>query len=211
MNYLSAMPAYPLRNFLQILCTVNCFLNDEKLDVGGLFLGEEPLPPVSIPSGEPAGEQNIHNTFELEELMLSHVEFGRTEELQALFRRPVEGRAGTLTSDTLRQEKNLLICSATLVTRAAIRGGLARETAFALSDVYIQKAELLEDCAALPRLSAQMVLDFTRRVKAAKCGAHSSKPVRAARDYILEHISWGEGTAVLQKGINLCLECVGIG
>lgn len=202
-NYLSAMPAYPLRNFLQILCTVNYFLNDEKLDVGQLLLLEEPLSPVNIPPREPAAEQNIHNTFELEELLLSYVEFGRTEDIQTLFQHPAEGRAGILASDALRQEKNLLICTATLVTRAAIRGGLERETAFALSDVYIQKAELLEDYAALTRLSAQMVLDFTKRVRAAKCGVHNSRPVRAARNYILEHISQPISTETLASALRM--------
>ena len=43
-DYFSAIPAYPLRNFLQILCTVNYFLNGEKLDVGQLLLTEEELP-----------------------------------------------------------------------------------------------------------------------------------------------------------------------
>lgn len=203
MEYFSAMPAYPLRNFLQILCTVNYFLNDEKLDVGRLLLGEGPLPPAAIPPKEAAAEQNIHNTYELEELMLSYVEFGRVDEIQAFFRHPPEGRAGTLAGDALRQEKNLLICAATLVTRAAIRGGLERETAFALSDLYIQKAELLEDCAALSRLNAQMVLDFAKRVKTAKCGAHNSKPVRAARDYILEHISEPVSTEALAAALGM--------
>lgn len=202
-EYFSAMPAYPLRNFLQILCTVNYFLNGEKLDVGHLLLGEEPLPPVSIPPKEHIAEQDIHNTFELEELMLSYVEFGRTDEIQALFQHPPEGRAGTMASDALRQEKNLLICAATLVTRAAVRGGLERETAFALSDVYIQKAEMLEDYAALTRLNAQMVLDFTQRVRASKCGMHNSKPVRAARNYILEHISQPVSTELLSSALRI--------
>ena len=75
------------------------------------------------------------------------------------------------------------------MTRAAIRGGLDRETAFALSDSYIQKAELLTGYVELTRLNARMVLDFTRRVELAKCGVHGSARVRAVRDYALDHIS----------------------
>lgn len=57
MNYLSAMPTYPLRNFLQILCTVNYFLNGEKLDVTQLLLEDEPAPaePPPAPPAPPAG------------------------------------------------------------------------------------------------------------------------------------------------------------
>lgn len=188
-DYFSAIPAYPLRNFLQILCTVNYFLNGEKLDVSQLLLTEDELPAVQTKPLSGREEQEVHNTSELEEQMLSCVEHGRVDQAVELFRQPVKGRAGTLAADALRQQKNLLICTATLVTRAAIRGGLDRETAFALSDSYIQRAELLTGYVELMRLNAQMVLDFTRRVERAKCGVHGSDRVRAVRDYVLDHIS----------------------
>lgn len=188
-DYFSSIPAYPLRNFLQILCTVNYFLNGEKLDVSQLLLTGDELPAVQTKPLSGREEQEVHNTSELEEQMLSCVEHGRVDQAEELFRQPVKGRAGTLAADALRQQKNLLICTATLVTRAAIRGGLDRETAFALSDSYIQRAELLTGYVELMRLNAQMVLDFTRRVELAKCGVHGSARVRAVRDYVLDHIS----------------------
>lgn len=189
-DYFSAMPAYPLRNFLQMLCTINYCVNEEKIEAGQLLLGEDPMPSFSPPAIERRSDMPApHNTLELEDRMLSYVEYGQVQEVLELFQQPLEGRAGKMAADVLRQEKNLIICAATLITRAAIRGGLDRETAFVLSDTYIQKAELLEDYVGLARLSAQMVLDFTKRVDAAKCGAHNSKLVRAARDYIYDHIN----------------------
>lgn len=189
-DYFSAIPAYPLRNFLQILCTVDYFLNGEKLDVSQLLLeGDGPWPVELPPTQEERPTGAPHNTLELEEQMLSCVEYGRTDEIEELFRQPVEGRAGPMAADALRQQKNLLICTATLATRAAIRGGLDRETAFALSDSYIQRAELLAGYVELTRLNAQMVLDFTKRVEAARCGIHRSRRVRTVRDYVLDHIS----------------------
>jgi AraC-like DNA-binding protein len=144
LNYFSVMPTYPLQNFLQILCTIHYFVNGTKLDVSELLLDKEM--PLVLPAPEkevPFSETPVHNTYELEQEMLSLVEHGRTNQVRSLFQQPTAGRAGTMTADALRQQKNLLICTATLVTRAAIRGGLDTETAFALSDVYIQKAELL--------------------------------------------------------------------
>lgn len=190
MDYFSAMPAYPLRNFLQILCTVDYFLNGEKLDVSQLLLEEDgPWPIEPPPEKEARPISAPHNTLELEEQMLSCVEYGKVDEIKALFRQPVEGRAGTMAADALRQQKNLVVCTATLVTRAAIRGGLDREAAFALSDSYIQRAELLVGYVELTRLNARMVLDFTQRVEAARCGIHRSRRVRTVRDYVLDHIS----------------------
>ena len=40
-DYFSTIPSYPLRTFLQILCTVNYFINGEKTDVSQLLLEEE--------------------------------------------------------------------------------------------------------------------------------------------------------------------------
>ena len=201
-DYFSTIPGYPLRTFLQILCTVNYFINGEKTDVGQLLLSDE-LPPLEPSASHSQPNYEIHNTMELEEWMLSCVEYGRTDDIHAMFRSATAGRAGTMASDTLRQQKNLLICTATLVTRAAIRGGLNPEQAFALSDMYIQKAELMADVLSLTRLNAQMVLDFTKRVAADKAGIRQSKMVRKARDYILSHIGEAITTEALSKELGM--------
>ena len=201
-DYFSAIPAYPLRTFLQILCTVNYFINNEKTDVGQLLLTED-MPPLDSAVLPRPSEVEMHNTMELEEMMLSCVEHGRTEDILKMFSAPTAGRAGEMASDALRQQKNLIICTATLVTRAAIRGGMNQEQAFALSDMYIQKAELMSDVLSLTRLNAQMVLDFTKRVEAEKAGIHNSKLARQARDYILAHIGEAVTTEQLAKELGM--------
>lgn len=203
-DYFAAIPSYPLRNFLQILCTVNFFLNGEKLDVGQLLLAQAELPAVPPEPGAQEGvAHEAHNTDELETVMLSCVEHGRVDEIQKLFQRPAAGRAGTMAADALRQEKNLIICTATLVTRAAIRGGLDRATAFSLSDTYIQRAELIEDYVGLVRLSARMVEDFTRRVADARCGMGNSPLIRAVREYILLHLDRSITTQELSRAVGI--------
>lgn len=203
-DYFAAIPAYPLRNFLQILCTVNFFLNDEKLEISQLLLTGEDMP-VSLPAAAPDPELSptAHNTDELEAVMLSCVEYGRVDEICRLFQRPAVGRAGTMATDALRQEKNLIICTATLVTRAAIRGGLDRATAFSLSDAYIQRAELMNDYAGLMRLNARMLEDFTGRVAQVRCGAGSSRLIREAREYILLHLDQAVTTEALSHAMGM--------
>lgn len=207
--YFSSMPTYPLRTFLQILCTINYFINGEKTDISKLLLGED-LPPLpTLPPQDNTQEPVVRNTMELEEWMLSCVEHGRTEDIRAMFQNAPAGRAGTMAKDVLRQQKNLLICTATLVTRAAIRGGLDSQTAFALSDMYIQKAELMADVLDLTRLNAQMVLDFTDRVAAEKCGIHHSTLVQKVRDYVLARIGEPITTETLARecGMNRTYLC----
>ncbi len=191
-NYLSSIPTYPLRNFLQILCTFSYFLNEEKWNVSDLLLEDLPDPPLDSWDEQPQTQpemQTSHNTYDLEQELLSYIEHGRPDALEQLFQMPATGRAGTMAQDTLRQQKNLLIVIATLSSRAAIRGGMNPEAAFGLSDLYIQKAELMRSFEGLTRLYAQITMDYAKKVADLQCGEHSRKLIRSARQYILEHIN----------------------
>lgn len=192
-DYFQSIPAYPLRNFLQILCTFDYFLNGHKRDVSEFIIAEHEVPFDAgklTPLAEDIAETEFpHNTYDYEQTMLSLVEHGRTEELKVFFAQPPAGRPGPIAQDSLRQQKNLMVCSATLVSRAAIRGGLDRETAYSLSDVYIQQSELLGHPAAVAQLMLKMALDFTKRVEEATLGDQSHRIVREVRGYCLQHLS----------------------
>ncbi len=189
-NYLRSIPSYPLRNFLQILCTFAYFLNEEKLSIGDILMDDLPLEEITIPTIAQTEELPTgHNTYDLEQSLLSYIEHGRPDELERLFQMPATGRAGTMAQDTIRQQKNLVIVTATLVSRAAIRGGMDPEAAFALSDLYIQKAELLNSYEGLAKLQMQMTMDYANRVAELRCGDHNRKLIRTARLYILSHIN----------------------
>lgn len=73
LDYFSVMPAYPLRNFLQILCTIQYFINGEKVSVSSFLLDEEDPPklPAFYAQDMPAPEHFMHNTLELEERLLA--------------------------------------------------------------------------------------------------------------------------------------------
>ena len=74
-------------------------------------------------------------------------------------------RPGKLSSDALRQLKNTFIVTATLVSRAAIRGGMDVNDALSLSDAYIQRCELLSHVESIENLQYHMVFDYTGRVE----------------------------------------------
>ena len=54
-------------------------------------------------------------------------------------------KGGSIAQEQLRQSKNIFIVTATLVSRAAIRGGIDVTSSLALSDQYIQRCELASD------------------------------------------------------------------
>ncbi len=190
--YFSNIVPYPFENFLEILCFVNYAINDERLAVADLIKkdGYE----CNISSDKLVYDQEDqqiepHNTYEAEKTMLSYVTAGNVEAVEAFLLTPPTGRVGTLAHNELRQRKNAFICAATLISRAAIAGGIDAEAAFALSDRYIQKAELLNSSGDIASLNMQMLMDYTKRVEGRKCGSESSKLVKSVMRYILKHIS----------------------
>jgi len=192
-RYFEMMPPYPLENFLQILCFVNYALNDEKLTVADLIAREtsfvRPIAAqVARQTEPPDPTSTVHNTYEMERTMLSYITTGNVRALEESFAQPPTGRVGKIAHDELRQRKNTLICAATLASRAAIAGGLSPETAFTLSDSYIQKAELISDPMDLTSLSVDMLLTFTKRVEQLKCGDARSTFVLQLSRYISENI-----------------------
>jgi len=109
--------------------------------------------------------QTVAQSYAWEQLVVSYVENGQPELLQELFSAPPNIQAGRIAHDGLRQMKNMGICTATGVSRAAIRGGLAPQQAFSMSDLYIQKLELMWDVSNVERLIQEMMLDFAEQVE----------------------------------------------
>jgi len=89
-------------------------------------------------------ENEQHNqTYAIEEQILKFVRTGDTEGLQNLKFNESNFHLGITGSTALRQLKNNIIITTTICTRAAIEGGLDYDTAYQLSDYFIQTSERL--------------------------------------------------------------------
>ena len=104
-------------------------------------------------------------SYQYEKLLLSLVRQGETELLRELLEAPPMVQVGKMSDDTLRQTQNTGICTAAIVSRAAIDGGLDNRTAFLLSDLYIQNIELMRDIPSLEKLRNDIMLDYAERVR----------------------------------------------
>ncbi len=103
-------------------------------------------------------------SYRFERLANLYVSTGQMDKLMELFESVPNVQAGKMASDHLRQYKNMFICSATTMSRAAIDGGLDPQSAFKLSDLYIQKCEILRDPNAIMKLMQEMAKDMVERV-----------------------------------------------
>ena len=131
----------------------------------------------------------LHNTLALEQTIVNFVRRGDTLALKELINSIPAVRGGILAADQLRQLKNTFIVTATLVSRAAIRGGMDTDDALSLSDAYIQKCELMNNIERITNLQYRMLFDYTERVEKLRMGKTPSKFVLDVTNYIYHHLS----------------------
>lgn len=130
---------------------------------------------------------------------MDFVRKGDTAALQEWIASAPAVRAGTIAGDQLRQMKNTLIVSATLVSRAAIRGGMSPDEALSLSDAFIRKCELLNTPEQISNLQYHMVLDYAERVEKIRRGKYPSRLVLDVANYVKHHISEPINTEEMAK------------
>ena len=191
----------PLESIMQTLCTINYILNDEKLELEDIAIFEAEQNDLKelleqhrnawTFSGRHYDDPQIHkhNTYAQERQVLRIVGKGDTEALREWIASAPAIRGGTLASDQLRQVKNTFVVTATLVSRAAIQGGLSTEDALSLSDAYIQKCELLNSLDRIINLQYHMVFEFTERVERIRFGGKPTQLTAAVIHYIQHHLS----------------------
>ena len=134
-------------------------------------------------------QQAVHNTLALEQTLVNIVRKGDTASLREWIRNAPAVRGGILAVEPLRQMKNTFVVTATLVSRAAIRGGMDVDDALALSDAYIQKCELVHSVERITNLQYHMVFDYTERVEKLRLGESPSKLVTDISNYVQHHLS----------------------
>lgn len=194
-----AIVRMPIESILQMLCTVNYILSGEKLGLEDLIIYDQEQAALSLHqetqrttnklSPSPDTSPITHNTHNLEQLLLEMVRKGDTATLRKWLSSAPAIRAGVVANDLLRQQKNLFVITVTLVSRAAIQGGMSVDDAFTLSDFYIQQCELLPSPVRVANLQYRMLLDYTTRVERLHIGSHPSKLVLDVANYVQHNLS----------------------
>lgn len=98
-----------------------------------------------------------------------------------------EGR-GTLSDSPLRNMIYHLVISAAVISRMCIDGGLDRDTAYTLTDIYIRKADVAKDPEEVLDLMADMQVDFATRMRELKKLNTVSLHIRRSIDYIYDNL-----------------------
>ncbi len=129
-----------------------------------------------------------HLAYERELEFYDAVKNGDFETLQKIMLPLHDSHLGTLSPDPLRNAKYHLIIAVALITRFCIEGGLEIETAYTLSDLYIQQIDSCNNEDAVSILHRELVYDFADRMRSLNITKGLSRAVRKACDYIYEHL-----------------------
>lgn len=201
-NFLSSMKVIihmPLESILQILCTIHYVISGEKIGLNELAIidsAQEELSKEMISTqtetrmdGDIVLEGDIHNTYQIEQQLLDMVHRGDMVRLKEWVSNAPAVRPGKVAADMLRQIKNTFIITTTLVSRAAIRGGMDLNDALKLSDSYIQKCERLNSFEQITNLQYHMVTQYTQAVEELRYNRNQSELVKNVASYVRHHLS----------------------
>lgn len=195
------MPQYSFHQFCHFLALYYHELFNDMIDIDAylnVYTDTGSTSEASLHSAKiyDAKEMELfHNTYHYEQLYMDYIRSGNVDGLKEFFSNTFSLQAGNLADNTLRQEKNILIVSVTLATRCAIEGGLDIESAYQLSDIYIQESEKLQSTEALYQMQYNMVLDFTRRVAQSQLPRDTTSDINKCIQYIKQHTNQAISTS----------------
>ena len=195
---LEEVPIIPSNQLIQYAVMLHCAVTGAHItpdQVASSSLSGETGTSSDSPSQDgPSGIESItrehRGVWESEQRFLAMIREGNPEYIKAL------QTSNTLSSgvraevgDPLRQNKNNLLVLLTLVSRAAIEGGLSPSIAYTLNDDYAQRIELAENLAQAMRISRELIDDYVFRVRAVREQRGISTPIREACHTIQLHLT----------------------
>ena len=193
---MQSLVSFPLMSLLQIMCMIYFSITGKKKSLESVTIHESEQQSIKEEMEINDAQRDINGTYngpynvlDIENRLLDMVMRGDVAALNDFVSNAPAVRAGVVAHDQLRQNKNLFIVTATLVSRAAIRGGMEVTNALALSDQYIQKCELADSLDRVHELHYRMVLDYGERVAKLRLGQSPSILVTKVSNYIQQHLS----------------------
>lgn len=195
---MKAIVGLPLERLLQMLCLLHYLITGDKIELSQMIIHESSQEHMQRDmlsqqmdslSDKIIFHQDADNTQLTENKLMDIVSTGDLIALNEWLRKPTTVQLGLYAADPIRQSKNILISTATLASRNAIRGGMEYTEAIRLANDYIYKAELLQSADEIINLQVHVIKTFTEKVNTLKYGQTENKLVLAVANYIQQNLS----------------------
>ena len=194
-DFYDKTPRFTISQLLNIMALLNKELNGNIIDVFEYFGFIDKTKEQTVGKHhagalvENKEQSQFHDTYFFEQQYYGYIERGDVEGLQHFIQSVPSFTEGRTSNDSLRQAKNIFISTTAIATRRAIAGGLDIETAYQLSDSYIQEAEKMSDQASILALNATAAIDFTSRVAEARIPKGMPADIYLAIQFIANHVN----------------------
>ena len=129
-----------------------------------------------------------HLEYEKEMSFYKAVQKGDVELVKKLMLPLKNEKLGSLSKNSLQNLKYHLVVLISMLTRFAIEGGMNPESAYTLSDIYIQQVDQLASEEEIEKIHKKIIFDYTNRMAKIDKTLCFSKKVIKTMDYIYDNI-----------------------
>lgn len=134
-----------------------------------------------------------HNPISFEHDIIDAVKQGDLSALEKALSSPYASMRGTLSSDPLRDQKNLAIVDITLASRALIDTGYSAEAIFILTDAFIRNVDECKDAEEAKAIARACAIHCTelraKELQKERAGTGVTSPlVQQACEYMERHV-----------------------
>lgn len=199
-DFLKRIPHISKFSLISKLVFINyCIYEEVKTPSDFLtdYSSPKALSPEIVQTNYDKKENYVYNkSYVLEEAILKLVRTGNIEGFNSLLFNDDNFHIGVTGNNAIRQLKNNIIIITTLCTRAAIDGGLEYDTAYELSDHFIQLTEQTDNPDILYELLSKIAYTFAEKVSQAQTPTSADGRLQKAILYIKQntnqHITVGD-------------------
>lgn len=138
---------------------------------------------------ENAEKGYIHPTHREDMLRYDYLMQGDMRAVEEAYRTMDEKMQGKLSPDPVRNMKYLFVVTTALASRFVVEAGVPLETAYAISDLYIQRADSLGSVQEIRNLVKELYATYVTEVNKAKKENQYSRPVMQCLNYMESHFN----------------------
>ncbi|MCR5121768.1 MAG: helix-turn-helix domain-containing protein [Ruminococcus sp.] len=133
----------------------------------------------------------LHSPYERELEFYSAVSAGDIERVKEFYSPLAVEGCGRLSADPLRNLKYHLIITIALMARFCVQAGMSMETAYTISDIYINRLDVSVNERQLNDIHREAFLEYARRMRKVNSGEAYSKHIVKCIDMIYNNIYSG--------------------
>ncbi|MBO4889026.1 MAG: helix-turn-helix transcriptional regulator [Firmicutes bacterium] len=144
-----------------------------------------------------------HTPYELESRALKAVEDGKEDEFYRLFGELQSYSGGNFARNSEKYLEYSAVSMVTLLTRAAIRGGVPQKEAYAVSDLLLSRASQGKGEQDYILILQEGISQFFRLVRKYKDSSHHSYHIRKCKAFIAANLNQPLSPEIIAKELGL--------